>query len=303
MLRLTILLSAAILSLLSAPAMAALQVFACEPEWASLAQEIGGDRVKTITATHAGQDAHYVRARPSLIAAMRRSDLVFCSGADLEVGWLPILLRKAGNQTVQPGQAGHLLAADHVTLLEAPEKLDRSLGDVHPQGNPHVHLNPANISILVTVLADRLRDLDPPGSAHYERNAEKFLAAWREAVLQWEQRAKALRNMPVVVHHKAWTYLADWLALDQVATLEPKPGLPPTSSHLTSLLQLTRTRPIKAILRTPYDPDDAAKWLAKKTGIPSVQLPFTVGGDEQSGTLFLMFDRTLTLLEEANGDG
>jgi zinc/manganese transport system substrate-binding protein len=277
-------------------------VFTCEPEWASLSQEIGGDRVKTVIATHAGQDAHYVRARPSLIAAMRRSDLVFCSGADLEVGWLPILLRKAGKRSVQPGQPGHLLAARHVKLLEAPEKLDRSLGDVHPQGNPHVHLNPNNISILATVLADRLRDLDPPGGAQYERNAEIFLAGWRGAVLRWEQRAKALRGMPVMVHHKAWTYLVDWLALDQIATLEPKPGLPPTSSHLTSLLQLARTRPIKAILRTPYDPDDAAEWLANKTSIPSLQLPFTVGGDDQSGTLFLLFDRTLTLLEEANGD-
>jgi len=302
MLRLAVLLSAAMWSLSWTPAAAKIQVFACEPEWASLAQEIGGDRVKTTTATHAGQDAHYVRARPSLIAAVRRSDLVFCSGADLEVGWLPVLLRKAGKQTVQPGQAGHLLAASHVTLLETPEKLDRSLGDVHPQGNPHVHLNPHNITTLATVLADRLSDLDPPGSAQYERNAGRFLADWRDAVAQWDQRAKALRNMPIVVHHKAWTYLVDWLALDQVATLEPKPGLPPTTSHLTSLLQLTRTRPIRAILRTPYDPDDAAEWLANKTGIPSLQLPFTVGGDDQSGTLFLLFDRTLTLLEEAKSD-
>ena len=146
-----------LLVFLFAPAVsfAKMSVFACEPEWAALSKEIGGDRVKTFSATSAKQDPHYIRARPSLISKVRKADLLVCSGAGLEAGWLPILLKKAGSG-LQPASAGHLMAADIVKLLEIPVVVDRRMGDIHPEGNSHVHLNPYNLIIVGRSLADRL---------------------------------------------------------------------------------------------------------------------------------------------------
>lgn len=284
--------------LLLAPAFAFAKtvIFACEPEWAALVKEIGGDKIEASAATTARQDPHHVRARPSLIAAMRRADLVICSGAGLEVGWLPILIEKAGKAVMQPGNTGYLLASDVVPMLEVPESLDRSQGDIHPEGNPHVHLNPHNIARVAEELKKRLVLLDSANARYYETRLKDFLGRWRRAVVQWEKRGAALHGMPIIVHHRAWAYLEDWLRLKEVAALEPKPGIPPAVSHLQSLLHAEA----RAIVRSPYDSGDASAWLAEKTGITAIVLPYTVGGDAESGDLFALFERTLTLLEQAH---
>ena len=150
-----------------APSLAKVNVFACEPEWAALAQEIGGDKVEVFAATSAMQDPHYIRARPSLISKARRADLLLCSGASLEIGWLPILLQKASSD-IQPGSVGYLMAADVVTMLEVPVVVDRSMGDVHPEGNPHVHLNPYNLMTVGEALADRLSGVDSENTSFYK---------------------------------------------------------------------------------------------------------------------------------------
>lgn len=273
------------------------KVFACEPEWAALAQEIGGDKVEAFAATSAVQNPHYIRARPSLISKARKADLLLCSGASLEIGWLPILLKKASSD-LQPGSVGYLMAAHLVTMLEVPVMVDRSMGDIHPEGNPHVHLNPYNLMTVGEALADRLSGIDPENASFYRDNYRDFSSRFRVAISRWESEAATLKGKPVVVHHQSLIYLIDWLGMKRVGTLEPKPGIPPTASHLKNLLRKLRSSPADVIIRTPYDPDDASEWLSEKTGTRAIVLPYTVGGDEQSGDLVALFDRTIALLKE-----
>ncbi len=289
-----------IAGLLGSPAVLAgdrLTVFACEPEWAALADEIGGEHVNTVSATHARQDPHFIRAKPSLIAAIRRADLIICSGGGLEMGWLPLLLQKAGNAQVQPGATGYLMAAESVPVLEVPEVVDRSLGDVHPEGNPHVHLDPHNILRVAQAIAQRLATLDAANATVYRSRLADFSQRWQTHIAAWETRAAPLRGKRVIVHHSAWTSLIAWLGLEELAALEPKPGIPPTTSHLEKLLLKVRQQSALAILRTPYASAEPSEWLAEKTGIPAVMLPYTVGGDPEAGNLFALFERTLALLE------
>ncbi len=290
-------LAAALLS--PAAADAEVRILACEPEWAALAEEIGGDDVTVHSATHGRQDAHYIRARPSLIAKVRRAKILLCSGADLEVGWLPVLLERGAGRIVQPGQPGHIMAADHVEVLERPEALDRSLGDIHPGGNPHVHLDPRNMAVLAEVLTERLERIDPERAEAYRQRLASFQARWAEAMAGWQERTAALRGMKVIVYHKAWVYLLRWAELDRIAVLERVSGVPPTASHLVEILDQVRDSGARAILRAPHEPEDASDWLSGKTGIPVVDLPFTVGGRPEATDLFSLFDSTLALLEEA----
>ena len=294
-------LAAALAAALLSPAMAdaEVRILACEPEWAALAEEIGGDDVTVHSATHGRQDAHYIRARPSLIAKVRRAKILLCSGADLEVGWLPVLLERGAGRIVQPGQPGHIMAADHVEVLERPEALDRSLGDIHPGGNPHVHLDPRNMAVLAEVLTERLERIDPERAEAYRQRLASFQARWAEAMAGWQERTAALRGMKVIVYHKAWVYLLRWAELDRIAVLERVSGVPPTASHLVEILDQVRDSGARAILRAPHEPEDASDWLSGKTGIPVVDLPFTVGGRPEATDLFSLFDSTLALLEEA----
>ncbi len=286
--------------LLSVPgwAQADLKVFACEPEWASLAQVLGGDRVEVTSATHALQDPHYIQARPSLISAVRRADLVICSGADLEIGWLPKLLEKGNNPAVRPGSPGYFEASSFVNRLDVPESVDRAQGDMHPQGNPHVQANPHNLALIASALADRMARLDDDNAVGYQQNAEQFLQRWQAAIQHWEQRAAPLKGRKVIAHHKSWVYLEDWLGLEEVATLEPVPGVPPTASHLGDLVSRFKSGGQGAdfIIRAPYQSDKASHWLAERTGIPAVMLPLTVGGSDEAGDLFALFDDILDRL-------
>jgi zinc/manganese transport system substrate-binding protein len=284
----------------ASPASAEIRVFACEPEWAALAREVGGRNVKAFSATHAQQDPHHIRAKPSLIASMRRTDLLFCSGGGLEIGWLPLLLQQAASATLQPGRPGHLMALDYVTVREKPTVIDRSLGDIHPEGNPHVHLDARNMEALAQELARRLAIVDPPNAQVYARRAESFTQAWSKSLAGWKSKAATLKGMPVIVHHKSWAYLIHWLGLTEVATLEPRPGIQPTPGHLNKLLRISRAQPVKAILRTPYDPPEAADWLSSKTGIPVLTLPYTVERNAGPGGLQAMFDETIAQLKAAN---
>jgi zinc/manganese transport system substrate-binding protein len=278
------------------PAMAELKVFACEPEWGALISELAGDKAEVSVATTAFQDVHHIQARPSLIARVRQTDLLVCTGADLEIGWLPVLLQRASNPGVMPGEQGYFLAADYVHMLGVPAVLDRAEGDVHPAGNPHIQMDPGNYPPIATALAQRLAQLDTDNAAFYQARAEDFAARWRAATERWTQRAQPLKGMQTVVYHDAWTYMNRWLSLDQLAELEPKPGMPPTSSHLSDVLKTMQRDPARVIIRAPYDDGRAVDWLHEHTGIPGLVLPFTVGGNAQAGDLYGLFDSTLDLL-------
>jgi len=276
----------------------ALNVFSCEPEWAALIDELAGDNVEITLATTAFQDPHMLQARPSLIAGARNADLLVCTGADLEIGWLPLLLRRAGNPHIQPGSPGHFLAADYVRRIEIPADIDRSQGDVHPQGNPHIHLHPRNIERVAEALADRLAELDAPNASTYRANADDFLRRWSDARERWEQRAQALAGMRLVSHHRSFSYLADWLDLDIVATLEPKPGIPASGAQLSRLLEQLTPAPPAGIIRAPFENEKPAHWLSDRLKIPMIEMAYTVGGDPAAADLFGLYEHTIASLEE-----
>ncbi len=292
---------AAPLALIALPAQAALQVFACEPEWGALAQELGGKLVDVSVATSALQDPHQIQAKPSLIARARNADLVVCTGAELEIGWLPVLLQQSGNARLQPGQPGNFAAADFVRKLDVPTQLDRSQGDVHAAGNPHIQTDPRNIAHVAVALAARLRQVDPPNAAVYAKREADFSQRWQAAIARWTAQAAPLKGAAVVSQHKAFVYLYDWLGLKEVAVLEPKPGVEPSASHLQSVLAALKGSPARMVLYAAYQDPRPSLWLTANGGVPAVKLPSTVGGSDAAKDLFGLFDDTLARLLAAGG--
>ena len=284
------------LALVAAPALAALNVFATVPEWGALAKELGGDKIDVYTATNALQDPHHIEAKPSLIARARSADVVVATGAELEIGWLPLVMLQAGNPKIQPGKPGYFEAAGYVTLLEKPARLDRSEGDVHPGGNPHIQTDPRNIGRVAGPLAARLAELDPANAAYYQARSKAFAERFAAAIADWEKKAAPLKGVPIVVQHKAFTYLEAWLGLAEVAALEPKPGVEPTTAHLTDVLATLQRQPVKMVIRAAYQSDRASQWIAERAKINAVMLPFTVGGDDAAKDLYGLFDDTVARL-------
>ena len=278
------------------PAHAELKILATTADWGALATEIGGDRVDVYTATGALQDVHRVEAKPSLVARARSAALLIANGAELEAGWLPVLIRESGNKRIQPGATGYFEAASQVALLEKPAKLDRAMGDIHPQGNPHLQLNPRNILPIAKALTARLASLDAANAAFYQQRGADFAKRWTDAITRWESRAAPLKGVPVVVMHRDQAYLCNWLGLKEVAAIEPKPGVPPSAGYLGQLVTQLSGSPARMILRNAYNDPKAADWLAKRTGTPVVLLPFSVGGTDGAKDLFGLFDDSLDRL-------
>lgn len=287
---------AAVLMLLTVPAHAALRVFACEPEWGALARELGGDLVDITVATTALQDPHQIQAKPSLVARTRNADLVVCTGAELEIGWLPVLLQQSGNAKVQPGQPGHFLAADFVRKLDLPIQLDRSQGDVHAAGNPHIQTDPRRIHLVATALSARLQQLDAANAPVYAQRLSDFSRRWQQAISRWTLQAAPLKGVPVVSQHKSFVYLYEWLGLVEVAVLEPKPGVEASAAHLQSVLATIKKSSPRMTLYAAYQDAKASEWVKQNAGVPAVKVPFTVGGTEGAKDLFGLFDDTLSRL-------
>jgi zinc/manganese transport system substrate-binding protein len=282
------------------PSHATVSVLACEPEWEALTTELGGDKVKVSSATNALQDPHRIEARPSLIARTRNANLLVCTGLELEVGWLPVLIQQSGNSKITAGQPGNFEAGSYVPRLDVPGKVDRSEGDVHAAGNPHIQQNPHNIALVAVALSKRLAELDPANAAYYQAREKDFAARWDAAMQKWEKQAAPLKGVAVVEHHKNMEYLMSWLGLRQVGTLEPKPGVEPSAAHLAGLLSQLQQKPARMVLRAAYQDGRASQWLSEHAKIPAVVLPFTVGGDDRSKDLFGLFDSTVQRLLDAN---
>jgi len=281
---------------LAAPALAALNVFATVPEWGALAEELGGDKVKVYIATNALQDPHHVEAKPSLIARARTADLVVATGAELEIGWLPLVTQQAGNPKIAPGKPGYFEAAAFVTMLEKPARLDRADGDVHPGGNPHIQTDPRNVLRVAAPLTARLVELDPANAAYYQERGKAFAERFGIAIGNWEKLATPLKGAPIVVQHKAFTYLIAWLGMNEVVALEPKPGVDPTTAWLSEVLALLQRQPAKMVIRAAYQSDRASQWIAERAKINAVALPFTVGGTPEAKDLFGLYDDTIARL-------
>jgi len=284
-----------VLATVSAPAFA-LNVFACEPEWAALTQQLAGDKASIYTATGPLQDPHQVQARPSLIAKARSAQLLVCTGAELEIGWMPVVLRESGNSAIQPGSSGHFETAQYVTMLEVPTHLDRADGDVHALGNPHIQTDARNFLPIAEALGKRLIQLDPGNAAFYQQQLAAFNQKWREAIARWEKQAAPLKGKPVIVQHRGFPYLNNWLGLKQVAELEPKPGMEPSAAYLGKVLSELQQHPASMVLRAAYQDGRPSEWIAERAHISAVIVPYTVGGTAQAADLFAMFDDTIARL-------
>lgn len=280
----------------ASPTLAALNIFTCEPEWGALAQELAGDKAFIYSATTALQDPHRIEARPSLIARVRSADILVCTGAELEIGWLPLLLTQSGNNRIQLGAPGYFEASQYVAKIEIPRTIDRSLGDIHASGNPHIHLDPRNIARVADALTERLVQLDPANADAFKARANSFRERWRAALSRWEQQAARLKGVPVVVYHKDMSYFINWAGMRETGSLEPKPGLPATPAHLAELVERMKRDPAKVVVYSAYNSPKAAEFLSDRAKIPALMLPYTVGGTDKARDLFGLFDDTIARL-------
>ena len=290
------LLALGLLTVLPSAARADLKIFACEPEWGALAKELGGEHVDVYVATTAQQDPHHIEARPSLIARARAADMVACTGAELEVGWLPAVQRQAANQKIQPGTQGDFEAASFVRMLDVPSRLDRADGDVHAAGNPHIQTDPRNIALVAQALAVRFVLLDAANGAVYEARHKAFDDKWRAALGRWAIGAAPLRGLSIAVQHPNWGYLNDWLGLTQVVSLEPKPGVPPSAGYLAEVVARVRADPVAVVIRAPHESARPSEFLSAQANVPAALLPFTVGGTPGAGDLTALYDDTVARL-------
>lgn len=270
-------------AIISSPALA-LNIFVCEPEWKAFL-ESHAPNATIYSATTAKQDPHYVQARPSLIAKMRQADMAMCSGAELEVGWLPMLQNRSGNSAVQNGAQSMIYATDFVRMLDSHDHVDRSMGDIHAHGNPHVQFAANDMIPLSRKVTERLKAIDPDNAQSYQVDGMKFRAQWQKKLNEWEQKAQPLQGKRVVGYHSTYRYLFDWLGMVQVADLEPKPGISPTTSHLQSLTQLD-TKQFDAIVFSSHQDQRPAMWLQQQTDKPVAQLPLTVSKQQSLDELY-----------------
>ncbi|KAB0300249.1 zinc ABC transporter substrate-binding protein [Vibrio fortis] len=273
---------------------ASLSVFTCQPDWAALVKQHAPNAAVS-SATTAMQDPHYIQARPSLISKMRKADLVVCSGAELEIGWLPELQRQSRNSKVQNGEDGMFWVTDYVKMLDTHDRVDRSMGDVHAHGNPHVQFAIADIPAISRALVERLVKIDPSNQVLYKGNGVKFRADWRKHVVRWQSVSAQLKGVNLVGYHQTHRYLFAWLGIKQVADLEPKPGLPPTVAHLNSLSSIGH-EDAQGIVYSSHQPTEAAKWLSERTKLPVTELAQSVGGRPNTETLAALVDDSITQL-------
>jgi zinc/manganese transport system substrate-binding protein len=211
-------------------------------------------------------------------------------------------MQKANNPAVLPGSAGYMEASSFVVRLSATGDVDRAKGDIHPQGNPHIQMNPHNIAVVARALAQRMQKIDTANSIRYENYLKQFLSKWNDAITMWEKQAAGLRGKRAITHHKSWVYLLRWLEIEEVANLEAIPGLPPTAAHLGRLTSDFSDGGADVIVRAPYQHAKPSEWLSERTGIPAIVLPLTVGGTEKATDLYSLFDDIVARLDGATNN-
>lgn len=274
------------LALCCSPQVQAQVVFACEPEWAALVKVLW-PTVQVHVATHAQQDPHHIEARPALIAQMRAADLAVCTGGGLEDGWLPLLQQKSGNPKVQNGQPGMFYAAQGQNLIgKVAATASPFAGDVHPEGNPHLHANPQRLLQVAHALSRRMAQIWPAHASAFSERMRGFEQRWLSQLDQWQSRVQALRGQRVAAQHTHFAYWWEWLQIQQIADLEPKPGLSPTPAHLQQVAQLLRLAqpPVLGLAVASHQDPRASRWMAQQ--IPQLPIwvwPGTVNQHSEEG--------------------
>lgn len=285
------------LTMLSVTARAkSLRVIVTYPYMASIVEQIGRDRLKVDYLARGDYDPHTIVPKPSFIAKLRRADLLIINGAQLEIGWVPPLLKQANNPAVNPGNDGFLELTRHVDLIDVPTSVSRAHGDVHPDGNPHFYLDPHNIPPVARAIAERLAKLDPPNASYFRGNCNEFIAKFNANIKEWDSRLLKCRGMEVIEYHKNFDYLLRRFDMRLAGTVEPLPGIPPTSRHINKLESVISASRVKLIIHDVYHPDDASRHLSRKHGIRLVVLPHDVGAVPEAKDIFSLFDEIVRRL-------
>jgi len=255
-----------------------------------LVRQVGGDRV-TVTALADGQnDPHTVMPKPSFIAKLSRADLFIINGGQLEIGWVPAVLKQANNPVIMPGNKGFLDLMAFIRPLEIPTSVSRAQGDVHPEGNPHFHLDPNNIPILANAIKEQLCKQDAVNRAVYQSNYESFARKWEEKLKGWNIVFFKLKGVRLVVYHKLFEYLFTHYHADVIGTIEPLPGIPPSSRHIAGLIEAIKSSNVRLIIQDGYHSAKTAEFLSNKTGVKWIILPHDIGSIKEVTDLILLFD-------------
>jgi len=274
-------------------ALAKVNIVTSVPDYAAIAKAIGGDRVEVVSLAKGYQDPHFVDAKPIFITRLNKADLLVYSGLDLEIGWLPILITGARNSDIAtPSALGHYNASVSIkNLLDVPNApIDRSMGDIHPGGNPHYMLDPRNGIPVARGIAARLIRIDPDNASLYEENFKNFVSTLKLKISEWEAELAPFKGSEVVTYHKLWVYFTNWAGFKEAGTIEPKPGIPPTPSHTAELIKEMERENVRLILAANYYPGKTASIIAQKTGAAFLSLPASVEGRDGINTYFELFD-------------
>jgi len=294
---------AAALALGVVPARAALSVVAATQDLASIAQEVGGDKIKVTALAKGYQDPHFVEAKPSFVLTLNKADLLIVVGRDLEIGWLPPLITQSRNARIQPGAAGYLDPSTSAKILELPTgQLTRAMGDVHPLGNPHYWLDPENGKRVAQAIAEKLSAMDAANAPYYRQREQDFEARVTAAIQRWKSQMAPYKGLKVITYHRSWANFADAFGLDVVGYVEPKPGIPPTPQHTLDVINAMKAQHIKIIIVEPYFDSKTPNSIASNTGGKVLVLPPSVGGVPEASDYFKLFDYTIGLLTSAIKD-
>jgi zinc/manganese transport system substrate-binding protein len=290
------------LTLIAGPAAAAdkLEAVTTTADLASLMKEVGGDRVNVTSIARGYQDPHFVEPKPSFLLLLRKADLLAVIGLDLEIGWLPPLIDQSRNARIRPGSNGYIDLSRGVEILDRPAAVNRSMGDVHPQGNPHYWLDPANAVRMAMQLESRLSQLRPADSSYFKERLNDFKLRMNEADKRWRATLAPFRGAKIVTYHNSWPNFVRRYGLDVVGYVEPKPGVPPSPSHTFNLINMMKEQKVKAILMEPYFDHKTPQSIADRTGASLVVIYPSVGG-AKTGTedYFQLFDTNIAAIVKA----
>jgi ABC-type Zn uptake system ZnuABC Zn-binding protein ZnuA len=276
-----------------------LRVVATTPDLASLAREIGGDRVRVVALAKPTEDPHYVDAKPSHIVTLNRADALIEGGAELELGWLPPLLENSRNTRISAGARGRIVASEGVKMLEIPTSFDRSKGDVHSLGNPHFLIDPVNVKTIARNITDHFSQIDPKSAATYRGNLARFNTKLDTKFADWQKQLAPYRGAKIVTYHKDFNYMAERFGLNIVETLEPKPGIAPSPAHLARVIGKMRAANARVILVQPYQSRRTAETVARQTGAVVLDIAQQPGARSNTVTYFEMMDSIVNALAGA----
>lgn len=289
----------AVLLVFGQGAFAALNVVVSYPYIKDITEKIGGNRVSVTAFGRGDIDPHYIVPRPSFISKARNADLLIINGAQLEIGWMPPVINQANNTKIVPGEKGFLDLSSRVRLMEIPASVSRSMGDVHPQGNPHFILDPENVPLVAFAITESLATLDPSGSDYYRKNSEIFIARWKNSTRIWSEKMKPLKGSRVIQYHKLYDYFLYRYGFESAGTLELLPGIPPSSRHIEETIGvIKRDSRIKFIMQDVYHPKDTARYVSGKTGVKAVVIPNDVGSVYEAKDIFSLFDEIVRRMTE-----